>query len=368
MSLYKRKNSPNYYYKLYCPKTGKVLQGSTGTTEKIKAQEFHDRLKADLWNQAKLGEKPRYLWQHAVLEYLETREDQSSISTTKGRLRWLSPWLEDIALVDINEELISNIKAAKQKDVVHIKTKRQGKKSTGCKVKPATVNRVLRVISAVLNVAAARKWLDRGQVPTIELLPEPNKRIRWLTQDEAQKLLSLLPSHLADMAQFSLETGMRRANVTGLEWTQIDLIRKVAWIHSDQAKSRKAIGVPLSDAALDILKRQIKKRRDADYVSSVFVYRGKPVKQTSTKAWYKTLKAAGLKNFRWHDLRHTWASWHVQRGTPLYVLKELGGWETLEMVQRYAHLSSAHLSQWVQSHTSFTPVSEHDVFTAKTAA
>jgi site-specific recombinase XerD len=58
-----------------------------------------------------------------------------------------------------------------------------------------------------------------------------------------------------------------------------------------------------------------------------------------------------MEDFHWHDLRHTWASWHVQRGTPLQVLKELGGWETLEMVQRYAHLSADHLARWVQPHT-----------------
>lgn len=56
-----------------------------------------------------------------------------------------------------------------------------------------------------------------------------------------------------------------------------------------------------------------------------------------------------IANFRWHDLHHTWASWHVQSGTPLQVLKELGGWETIEMVQKYAHLAADHLAQWVSS-------------------
>lgn len=72
------------------------------------------------------------------------------------------------------------------------------------------------------------------------------------------------------------------------------------------------------------------------------------VELLKTAAWTKALKRASIRDFRWHDLRHTWASWHVQRGTPLQVLKELGGWETLEMVQRYAHLSADHLAQWVQ--------------------
>jgi len=59
------------------------------------------------------------------------------------------------------------------------------------------------------------------------------------------------------------------------------------------------------------------------------------------------LKRAGINNFRWHDLRHTWASWHVQAGTPLHVLQELGGWESVEMVRRYAHLSTTHLAEYV---------------------
>jgi integrase len=89
------------------------------------------------------------------------------------------------------------------------------------------------------------------------------------------------------------------------------------------------------------------RQRKPEHVDNVFVYRGRPVHQTTTAAWKKVLKRAGIREFRWHDLRHTWASWHVQRGTPLQVLKELGGWETMEMVQRYAHLSADHLAHWV---------------------
>jgi integrase len=70
---------------------------------------------------------------------------------------------------------------------------------------------------------------------------------------------------------------------------------------------------------------------------------GEPVDRTTTKAWYKALKRAEIENFRWHDLRHTWASWHVQNGTSLNELLELGGWSSYDMVLRYAHMAGSHL-------------------------
>lgn len=143
------------------------------------------------------------------------------------------------------------------------------------------------------------------------MLPEPKRRVRWLTRDEASRLITALPSHLAAMTRFSLETGLRCANVTGLQWSQVDLVRRTAWIHPDQAKARKAIAVPLSTAAVIVIREQIGK-----HPIHVFTYQGKPVIQVNTKTWRATLRKVGITEFRWHDLRHTWASWHVQAGTP----------------------------------------------------
>ncbi len=77
----------------------------------------------------------------------------------------------------------------------------------------------------------------------------------------------------------------------------------------------------------------------------VFTYYGKPVDSANTRAWRQALKDAGIEDFRWHDLRHTWASWHVQNGTRLEVLKELGGWSDIKTVLKYAHLAPEHLAQ-----------------------
>ena len=331
MSLYKRNGSPNWHFKLYPPGGGKPVQGSTGTTEKRKAQEFHDRLKAELWNQTKLGQKPRRSWNEAVVRFVREKAHLSSIETVKSHLRWLDPHLNGIRLDEITRVKMDQIAQAKQKE----------------NVSPATVNRVLEIVRSVLRSAETWEWLDR--VPKVRKLPEPKKRVRWITKEEAALLLEELPRHLSDMAAFSLETGLRRSNVTGLKWSQVDLARKMAWVHPDEAKANHAIPVPLSDTAVRIILRQRMSDRDPGYADSIFVYQGKPVFQTSTRAWKKALARAGIENFRWHDLRHTWASWHIQKGTSREVLKELGGWETLEMVERYAHFAAEHLSPHVQS-------------------
>lgn len=324
MSLYKRKDSSVWWIKLH--HSGKIVQRSTGTTDKVKAQEYHDRLKASMWEQERLGAKPRYSWQQAVIKWLAETRHKATQHDDLGHLRWLDKPLSGLMLDEVTRDKIDAI----------IKSRLAGGATNG------TVNRTLSVIRAVLRKAALDwEWIDRH--PKIRLLPEAKRRVRWLTQQEAEKLIVELPEHLAAMVRFSLETGLRQANVTGLQWSQVDMARRCAWIHPDQAKARKAIAVPLSKAAFAVLQEQT-----GNHPEHVFSYKGKQITQVNTKAWHNALKRVGISNFRWHDLRHTWASWHVQAGTPLHALQELGAWESAEMVRRYAHLSSEHLSQYVE--------------------
>lgn len=324
MSLYKRKDSPYWWVKI--THGGGCLQHSTGTADRRQAQEYHDTLKATLWEQERLGARPKYSWNEAVVRYLAETTHKASQADDKSHLRWLDRFLNGLTLEDIHRELLDRIT--------------QERKSEG--VSNATVNRTLEVVRAILR-KAANEWDWINKAPSIRMLSEPTRRVRWITREEANRLLEVLPSHLRAMAQFSLETGLRKSNVTGLSWSQVDLVRRTAWIHPDQAKARKAIAVPLSAAAVVVLREQIGKHPDY-----VFSYRGKPVTQVNTKAWRQALKRAGIENFRWHDMRHAWASWHVQAGTPLHVLQELGGWESVQMVRRYAHLSSDHLAEYVE--------------------
>lgn len=221
---------------------------------------------------------------------------------------------------------------------------------------PATYNRYMNIVRAAIRLAAADGQIRKP--PKITRRKVEKSRIRFLSADEWTRLRAELPDHLRSMAEFTLATGLRKANVLGLEWSQIDQARRVAWIHPDQAKAGRVISVPLNDEALAILLAQRGKHR-----SYVFVWNGRPITTISAGAiidpktglkkyrgaWGKALARAGIENFRWHDLRHTWASWHVMAGTPLAVLKELGGWESIEMVQVYAHLAPDHVASYASN-------------------
>lgn len=317
MSLYKR--GETWWISFTAP-DGKRIRKSAGTADRNQAQEYHDRLKVRLWEQHKLGVKPERTWQEAVVRWLKETSHKATHQGDISMLRWIDQYLGDLKLNQINRDVIDHFAEirASTSGVIH-------------------TNRHLALIRAILRRARDEwEWIDH--IPKVRLYPEPKRRIRFITREEAKELIKHLPEHLADMAGFTLATGLRQRNVSYLRWEQIDLSRQVAWIYPDEAKTRRAIAVPLNKDAMHILHKRLKRHE-----VYVFTYRGKPVAQCSTKAWKRALKDAGIKNFRWHDLRHTWASWHVQNGTSLQELMELGGWCSFEMVLRYAHLAADHL-------------------------
>lgn len=319
--LIKRENSKNWYCKFSID--GRTIYKTTGTDDKEKAEEVAVRLHAELFNQAKLGTKPRYLWQDAVVKFLTESQQKKSIETEKFHLRWLSPHLDGLYLDQIGNDVIENLITEKLK-------------TTGT----TRANRMTGVVSAILNKAYKQwKWID--STPYIRKFKENNQRLRWLTHEEAERLIAELPEHSSAMARFALATGLRETNVTLLEWSQINMQTRLLVVHGDQSKNGKLIRVPLNDDAIEVLREQIGK-----HSIRVFTYKGQPVEHVTTKSFRAALKRAGIKDADFHALRHTWASWHVQSGTPLHVLQELGGWSSYSMVQRYAHLAPEHLAEY----------------------
>lgn len=323
MSIYKR--GQIWWISITSP-SGRRIQQSAKTTEKRRAQEYHDTVKAELWRVDQLRQRPTRYWQDAVTRWI-TESEKKTLDNDIMHLRWIDQFLYGKPLAGISTTDIDQLRTAK--------------KDTG--VSNATVNRMLEIVRAILN-RCEREWDYIEKAPFVRMLTEPKRRVRWITHVELDKLLKELPPHLAAMAEFSVTTGLRERNVVGLQWSQVDMQNHCAWIHADQAKTGRALAVPLNKDAMRVVTDQIGKHE-----LFVFTFKGKPVSRANNHAWRKALVRAGIENFRWHDLRHTWASWHIQNGTPLHVLQELGGWSDLKTVMRYAHLSPGHLSEYASN-------------------
>lgn len=329
MSLYQV--GPTWY--AYITHNGQRIRRSAGTADKKAAQRFHDELKASLWAESR--QDRRISWKDACAAWLKAAERSAS---DRYSLRAFNDAFGDRPLDECTREAIEAALAGKT---------------------PATFNRYRAIIQAILHHA--------GVSLKIPLRKTKSQRLRFLSHEEWDRLHAALPDHLKPLAAFAIATGLRQRNVTHLTWQQLDLARKVAWIHPDEAKAGKPIGIPLSDDAVAILRRQI-----GQHPEWVFPYqgrgraKGKPVTKIKT-AWHLAMERAGLGHFKrtngadgkqhkqwvgdftWHGLRHTWAAWHVMSGTPLEVLQKLGGWADLKMVMQYSHLAPEYLAGYANN-------------------
>jgi len=308
---------------------GTRVRRSAGTGERKEAEEYHDKLKAELWRVSKLGEKPSRTFDEACLRFLTEHIGTVDYTNKVIHMRHFRDIFRGRKLDSITrDEVFSAL------PTVNARTKKPKPLSNTSK------NRYLGTIRGMFNTARDKwEWLDK--VPALQELTIGTKRIRWITRDEAQRLLqSISTDWMRDVTILGFATGLRQANILGLEWTQVDLVKRRAWIHPDQAKARKPIGVPLNPEAVEVIRRNIGRHK-----THVFVRGKDPVLKWDLGQWNRAVARAGITHFRFHDVRHTWASWHVQNGTPLNRLMELGGWSKYEHVLRYAHLAPDHLSE-----------------------
>jgi integrase len=236
---------------------------------------------------------------------------------------------------------ITRTELAKLRQVLEAHAHHNSKDGDVRHLSAATVVRLLATVRAVLRACVLWGWLT--EAPLLVMPKFERGDPRFITRQEFERLYKELPDHLKALARFSVETGARYSSATMFRWSAVDLKRKHAFIGSSTSKSKKPIAVPLNNAAVSAIRSQLGKH--PAYVFSDHKQRA-PIGSVKT-AWLKAVKRAGLEGLRWHDLRHTWASWHTQNGTPPTVLRELGGWSSLAMVERYSHLTADHLAQWV---------------------
>jgi integrase len=275
-----------------------------------------------------------------------TRYKRDYLDTKKTRAeqeRYLDWWCERIgklSLADLTPAVI----------VEHRDRLAAGMTQKGTKRAPATVNRYLEALSHPLTVASREwEWIDSNPMSKVSKLKQPSGRVRCLSDDERLRLLSACQDsdnpYLELIVILALSTGARKGEILNLRWPDIDLHRGIAILRD--TKNGENRGLPITGMALDKLKEFSKVRRlDTDLL---FPRSDGKKPRIFSKPWLVALQKADIHEFRFHDLRHTAASYLAMNGATLPDIAAVLGHKTLAMVQRYAHLTDSHVHGVVES-------------------
>ena len=223
-------------------------------------------------------------------------------------------------------------------------------------VSPATVNRDLACLKCMFNRAIDWEKLKENPVKKVKFFKENNERLRFLHKEEVPVLLDNCSSKLRAIVQFALKTGMRKAEIQNLKWTDADFQSDMITLY--ETKNGEKRYIPMNQIVKQIL-ISVRKHPDSPYIfcdekGKIYNFR---------KSFETALKKSSILNFRFHDLRHTFASHLVMAGADLNTVRELLGHKSLDMTLRYAHLSKDHKTRAVKlldaySDTLMTPASD----------
>jgi len=286
----------------------------------------------------KTAEAKRHTLAELVDRYLKDTLPGKSEVMQKPRWRHLTWWKDHIGdrlLADVTPSLL-----AEYRDRLS--------KGEGRPRSPATVVRYMAALSHAFSVAVREwEWLDDSPLRKVSKPKEPRGRVRFLSDDERKILLvackqSQTP-YLYPLVVLALSTGARRGELLGLTWGDIDLKRKVAILHKTKNDERRAL--PLAGHALDCVNKLAEVRRIDTNLLFPDETGKKPVE--IRPAWERVLKEAGIEDFKFHDLRHSAASYLAMNGASLAEIAEVLGHKTLQMVKRYSHLSEQHTADVV---------------------
>jgi integrase len=215
----------------------------------------------------------------------------------------------------------------------------------------STVNRYMTALGNAFTVALNEwEWVQENPMQKISKLPEPRGRVRFLDDEERERLLEACKistnPQLQTLVVLALSTGARHGELINLRWCDVDWQRRVITLHNTKNKERRLL--PLAHYALQLMETHSKVRNIASDL--IFPSLSHPMNPWDNRsAWLSALKKANIQDFRFHDLRHSCASYLAMNGASLAEIAEILGHKTLQMVKRYAHLSEAHTAKVVQS-------------------
>jgi integrase len=320
----------------------RVIRVSTGTADYDEAI----RYLSDRRTEVRAGIEPErkkivnHTFSELVEEYKKWAERQKCFYSKIHLINQLSDDFGNVLLKNFNTKMLEQYQTKRLNE-----GKRKGKDAEGRTIvipnKPATVNRLQATLSHMFTKGYEWEMLSEDtlkRVRKVKLLPENNRRLRYLSNEECQKLISKCDPHLKAIVTTALNTGCRKGEILSLEWEKhIDL--KHGFILLDKTKNGDRRELPINDTLRGVL-QGLTRRLDVPHVFYDHDT-GKPYRDV--KRSFKTaVKRAGIRDFHFHDLRHTFASHLVMAGVDLTTVKELLGHKTLTMTLRYAHLAPAH--------------------------
>lgn len=273
------------------------------------------------------------------LEYVKQRNPKRR-KDVEHYLKWWGDQIGVYSLADVNKALI-----VEQRDKLIDSPGRNTEQRTH-----ATVNRYMTAFGHALSVAMNEwEWIHDHPMRKIPKLTEPRGRVRFLDDDERQRLLTACKSsksrYLYAVVVLALSTGARQGEIMNLRWPDVDLQRGMIVLHDTKNKERRTLA--LKGHALDVMREHEKVRRiNTDLVFPAA--NGKKVMNIRA-SWLYALEQAKIEDFRFHDLRHSAASYLAMNGATLAEIAEILGHKTLAMVKRYAHLSESHTHSVVAS-------------------
>lgn len=259
-------------------------------------------------------------------KYVEENSKPNKVSTARddASLLHLSPFFDRYRLAEITPSLISEYKS---------KRRREG-------AAPGTVNREMALLKHAFDLAhKVRGWVAENAVMKVPMEKEPPSRDRWLSSEEERKLLGASPKWLQEIIIFAVETGCRRGEILSLEWKDVDLFKKTVSVLATKTGERRTI--PLTQRAFDVLLEKEKSRSKVRAIRGDFLFShpaGRKVNiNTLHSAFEDAIEKAGIQDFHFHDLRHTFASRLAQSGVGPYTMQKLMGHSSFTMTQRHAH-------------------------------
>ncbi len=268
------------------------------------------------------------------LEWYKTERVNASrrtIRETERRVKKLLETFGDKSLDYFSEFLIESYKQERLKEGV----------------KPSTVNRELNILRAILH--KAKEWgMYSGELPKIKTYRVDDERVRYLSPEELKALIDACPDWFKPVVKFACLTGLRASELFSLTWDMVNLSQGYITVPAKYSKTKETKSIPLHPKALEVL-REVKAWQEKKGIDHGYVFTnrmGKPYSvegQGYKRVFRSACKKAGIEDFRFHDLRHTFASYLVMRGVDFYTVQELMRHSSPKMTKRYAHLSPEHI-------------------------